>query len=100
MSESRESRSFGLNLDWNAIYENNFEPTNFFTIRLQALVPVVLSAVVGLIFGPFYQVSYYDFQITFILYFRFQHPAARGQKENPKLEVTLGSSQLKIYPGY
>ena len=58
MSESRESRSFGLNLDWNAIYENNFEPTNYFSNLLQNLVPVVISAVAGIIFGPFYQVSH------------------------------------------
>ena len=78
MSESRESRIFGLDLDWNAIYENNFEPTNFFTILLQNLFPVAISAVAGIIFGPFYPVSYYDFYITFILYFRVQHLAARG----------------------
>ena len=58
MSESRESRSFGLNLDWNAIYESNFEPTNYFSNLLQNLVPVVISAVAGIIFGPFYQVSH------------------------------------------
>ena len=58
MSESRESRSFGLNLDWNAIYESNFEPTNYFSNLLQNLVPVAISAVAGIIFGPFYQVSH------------------------------------------
>ena len=58
MSESRESRSFGLNLDWNAIYESNFEPTNYFSNLLQNLVPVIISAVAGIIFGPFYQVSH------------------------------------------
>jgi hypothetical protein len=57
MSESRESRSFGLDIDWIAIYENNFEPTNFFSNLVQNIVPVVLSAVAGVIFGPFYQVS-------------------------------------------
>ena len=73
MSESRESRIFGLYLDWNDIYENNVEPTNFFSILLQSLVPVVLSAVAGVIFGPFYQVSCYDLYITYISYFRAQH---------------------------
>ena len=58
MSESRESRSFGLNLDWNAIYESNFESTNYFLSLLQKLVSVVISAVAGIIFGPFYQVSH------------------------------------------
>ena len=56
MSESRESRSFGLNLDWNEIYESNFEPTSYFSNVLQNLVPVLISAVAGLVFGPFYQV--------------------------------------------
>ena len=54
MSESRESRSFGLDLDWNAIYVGNFEPTNFFSNLVQNLVPVFISAVAGVIFGPFY----------------------------------------------
>ena len=67
MSESRESRIFGLDLDWNAIYEGNFEPTNFFSNLVQNLVPVVISAVAGIIFGPFYQVSCFDINITFIL---------------------------------
>merc|ERR1719206_1219745 len=31
MSESRESRSFGLDIDWNEIYVSNFEPTSYFT---------------------------------------------------------------------
>ena len=57
MSESRESRSFGLDLDWDAIYENNFEPTNFFSNLVQNIVPIMLSTVAGVIFGPFYQVS-------------------------------------------
>ena len=58
MGESRESRLFGLNLDWNAIYESNFEPTNYFSNLLQNLVPVMISAEAGIIFGPFYQVSH------------------------------------------
>ena len=57
MSESKASRSFGLNLDWNAIYEENFEPTNFFSSLVQNFVPVVISAVAGIIFGPYYKVS-------------------------------------------
>ena len=57
LSESRESRSFGLNLDWNAIYESNFEPTNYFSNLIQNFVPVVISAVAGVIFGPYYKVS-------------------------------------------
>jgi len=55
MSESRESRSFGLDIDWNEIYVSNFEPTSYFSNVLQNLVPVLISAVAGLLFGPFYQ---------------------------------------------
>ena len=66
MSESRESRSFGLDLDWNAIYEGNFEPTNFFSKLVQNLVPVFISTVAGVIFGPFYQVSIQDIYITYM----------------------------------
>jgi hypothetical protein len=74
MSESRESRIFGLDLDWN---ESNFEPTNFFSNIVQNLVPVVISAFAGVIFGPFYLVNCFDIYVTFILHFIVQHPAAR-----------------------
>ena len=54
INEPREERSFGLDLDWVAIYESNFEPTAYFSNLIQNLVPVVISAVAGLMFGPFY----------------------------------------------
>ena len=66
MSEYRESRNFGLDLDWNAIYESNFEPTNFFSNIVQNLVPVLISAEAGVIFGPFYQVSSVGRNFTYI----------------------------------
>ena len=53
-----ESRTFGFNLDWNAIYESNFEPTNYFSNLAQNLVPVVISAVAGIFLPLFYQVLY------------------------------------------
>ena len=58
VSESKESRTFGLNIDWNDVYVSNFEPTNYFSNLVQNLVPVIISAVAGVIFGPFYQVIF------------------------------------------
>ena len=76
MSESRESRSFGLDIDWNEIYVSNFEPTSYFSNVLQNLVPVLISAVAGLLFGPFYQVCLFMFERFLEIFDHYLHSRA------------------------